>query len=289
MIRIEIKTTLEQEDLLEEWLWQYGALSVDRKPHSSVNPDSVVSLGALLSCTDTAQHPEQVTERVIRDLTAFFQEKDIISVSGEEVAPQDWQNQWRENFNAFSIGAFRVIPEWHTDSIVHDDKTLIVYPGQAFGTGQHETTKLMLKALLNVDCRGKSVLDVGCGTGILSIAAEKCGADRVFGFDVDRDCKENMRRHLKMNQTKKTTLEIGHFEDFSLQKFDVVLMNITLNVLRELWPKVPEHLSSRGMVISSGMLVEQLMEARQLLEALGLVIVQEETKGEWALLIAKRA
>jgi len=287
MIRLEFKTTLEYEDLIEDWCWQWNALSIDRQPNpmksSAGDPDEgpsiqVRKVGALFETLDIDKFTERSHE--------FFSQGAIISIQSEDVPVEAWHETWRENFQAFSVGSFRVVPEW--DGLEPDARTLLVYPGQAFGTGQHETTKLMLKALLAMDCRGKSVLDVGCGTGILAIAAEKRGAKNVFGFDLDPDCEDNMKHHLAINQTKRTKLQIGQWDDFSLEPVDCVLMNITINILKELWPKVLSVLKPAALVISSGILVEQAKEARQVLSRLGFRISEEHQEGEWCLIIAEK-
>ena len=271
MIRLEIKVFLEQEDLLEDFCWQWGAQAVDRKPYPSSAPDSIRKVGALFNDLNV----EAFSDRAF----SFFPDHSIISIQAEEVIEEAWQDSWRKNFQAFSVGRFRIVPEW--EGVEPDANTLLIYPGQAFGTGQHETTKLMLKAIQKLDLQGKSVLDAGCGTGILAIATEKCGADKIFGFDSDPDCLDNMQRHLEMNQSQKTRLEIGFWDDLSLESYDVVLMNITINILSELWPKVGKVLKPGGILISSGILTEQAQQARSLLEELGYQIQNEDTLSEW--------
>lgn len=273
MLRLDINVLLEQEDLLEDWCWQWGALAVYRKPADEVAPGGIRQVGALFNELDVTEFSDRAF--------LFFPEKTLISIHTQEVREEAWQESWRKNFEAFSVGPLRIVPEW--DGVEPDEHTLLVYPGQAFGTGQHETTKLMIRAILNLNLKGKTVLDAGCGTGILSIVAEKCGASDVFGFDSDVDCRENMQRHLQMNQTKNTQLKVGRWDELKLGTYDFVFINITLNVLRELWPKIPTALKPGGTLLTTGILIEQADEAIEILNSLGFEIEDRTELAEWCL------
>jgi ribosomal protein L11 methyltransferase len=273
MLRLDINVLVEQEDLLEDWCWQWGALAVYRKPVDEVSPGGIRQVGALFNELNVTEFSDRAF--------MFFPNKTLISIHTEEVREEAWQESWRKNFEAFSVGPLRIVPEW--DGVEPDERTLLVYPGQAFGTGQHETTKLMIRAILKLNLKGKTVLDAGCGTGILSIVAENRGASQVFGFDSDVDCRENMQRHLKMNHTKKTQLEVGRWDDLRLGTYDLVLINITLNVLRELWPKIPSVLKPGGTLLTTGVLLEQADEAIEILNSLGFKVEARTDLAEWCL------
>lgn len=277
MIRVEVKVLFEHEDLMEDFCWQWEAVAVDREPNHLAKAGSIRKVGALLIDLDL--------EAFSSKTFSFFPEGSVISIHTEEVQEEAWQESWRKNFQAFSVGHMNIVPEW--EDVEPDRNNLIVYPGQAFGTGQHETTRLMLKGIQKIELQDKSVLDIGCGTGILAIAAEKRGAASVFGFDNDPDCRENMDRHLKNNHATRTRLEIGCFEQFHLQQVDVVFMNITLNVLVDLWPLVPKVLKPNGVVLSSGILREQVDDARKHLRTYGFQIIDEDFLGEWCMLLCR--
>ena len=156
-----------------------------------------------------------------------------------------------------------------------DEKTILVYPGQAFGTGQHATTRLMIEAMERHDFENKQVIDVGCGTGILSIAADKMGAGGVFGFDIDPDCAENMQHHLEINQAQRVTLTIGDMTDFTLLSQDIILANITINVLSKIWPSCHRLLRPGGLLICSGILEDQIDNALVRLNGLDFEILNQ--------------
>lgn len=272
MIRVLIKCDSRLEPMLEDWAWFKDALSVGLDaPHVK---DRMVTL--LFDSLEQDGFQEEL------NIFASHQEGDIHSVVFETVNPEAWQEKWRENFKPLDIGSFRVVGEW--EDIELNNKLIRVYPGQAFGTGQHQTTQLIVKYLEDKDLSGMTVLDAGCGTGILAIVAERLGATSIFGFDVDPDCEENMQRHLEINQSKHVTLAIGVLEDFEPKPCDVVLANITLNVLREVWPGLGPWLKPGGLLVSSGILVEQKEEAVNLLKSLNYQIKDINEDGEWLMI-----
>ncbi|MDJ0838226.1 MAG: 50S ribosomal protein L11 methyltransferase [Acidobacteriota bacterium] len=275
LTKITVEVTPAAEDLAEDVFWIHGATSV-----SSVPPHETRRILEGMF--------QQVDPAAFRNALATSLEgmpEAIVSFTTEEVGEQDWQVDWRNNFKPIQAGGFRLVGEWEAPDAV-DEKTILVYPGQAFGTGQHETTRLVLTRLEELDIAGLTVLDVGCGTGILSIAAERLGASRVFGFDADPDCRENMQHHLEINKTTRVTLEIGTLDQFDLKPYDIILANITIDVLKSVWPRLARLLAPYGVLISSGILEEQRDEAVQALEACGLKIREIRRDGEWLLVEA---
>jgi len=277
-IRIEAASTRD-EDLIEEWFWQQSAVSVSTRPPGE--PERMIT--ALFQTIDP--------ERCRSGLAAFLDQgggQPIRAFSTGTVDDRDWQVSWRAGFAPLQVAGFTLIGEWDAPA-EPDDKTILIYPGQAFGTGQHETTRLMLTRLSELDLQGRRVMDAGCGTGILAIAAERLGAVAVFGFDADPDCRENMDHHLRINRCRRTELAIGRLEDFDPGPFDVILANITINVLTELWPRLFDLLGEGGRLISSGILAEQRGQAVDALSALGARITASRQEGEWLLIEAVRS
>ena len=267
----------EQEDYAEQWLWADGASSVSSKPPG--HPDR--SLEAMYDELDEVSFHARLEE------AARSWPGEVPPAATSEVDEKNWQVQWRENFTPLQAGRFRLVGEW--EDLPADDDTIWIYPGQAFGTGQHETTRLVLEHMETIPFDRTRVLDIGCGTGILSIAAEKLGAAEVFGFDADPDCAENMAHHLRINESRHIELSIGTLDDFSLASgsYDVILANITLNVLREVWPLCKGLLKPKGHLISSGILLEQKEEAEAQLLDLGFDIYRHTGLGEWVMLAAR--
>ena len=204
------------EAMAEDWLWFREALSVgSQPPHVSAR-----RLDALF------EHLDETAFRHELEKAAELWPGNLLEVRFERVDEQAWQVSWRDNFKPLQVGTFSLVGEWVTQD--HDPKTIRIYPGQAFGTGQHETTQLIIERMEHIDFKARRVLDVGCGTGILSIVAERLGAQDVRGFDVDPDAWENMERHLAINGTEHTTLSIGTLVSFPVSPFDVVLAYMSL-------------------------------------------------------------
>jgi len=278
MIRAILTLEAAAEDFVEDWLWIQGALAVSTSPKHSRKR-------VLTALFPDRFDKKAFLDRLQRDTAE--QPGRIFGAAFEPVAQEDWQTAWRKNFKPVHAGRFQLIGEW-VDA-PPSPRTIRIYPGQAFGTGQHETTQLMIGAMEREDFANKRVLDAGCGTGVLSIVAERLGAADVFGFDNDPDCAENMARHLRINKTERVRLEIGGIDDFQHDPYDIVLANITLNVLTEIWPRAASLLPPGGLLVSSGVLEEQREAALSLLAKAGFIEPRVDRAGEWLALTARRA
>ncbi|MEM7182064.1 MAG: 50S ribosomal protein L11 methyltransferase, partial [Spirochaetota bacterium] len=155
------------------------------------------------------------------------------------IESQDYEEAYKEYYKPFSIGTFLIVPSWHKDSSqIKNTSSIPLYlnPGLAFGTGHHETTHLMLNRMAQIDLAGKNILDMGAGSGILSIAAGLLGAKNVVSIDIDKNAvsatNANLRENDFENETKFTVLE-GSFEceEVLIPNYDLVLANITFAVL----------------------------------------------------------
>ncbi len=271
MIRVTIACSAETKEFLEELLWAHEALSVSSPAlHASAR-----FLEALFAEVEEGALTEQLRAAI----------PGLGQIRFEEVQEQAWQETWRENFKPLQVGKFTLVGEWEA-SIQDAPEIIRIYPGMAFGTGQHETTQLIIERLQELDLGAKKVLDAGCGTGILAIAAERLGAAEVFGYDIDPDCEENMIHHLTINRCTRTRLAIGVLEDFPESSYDVIVANITINVLREVWPSLRRQLAPGGVILNSGILEEQKAEALTVLAELGYAVEQIRHKGEWLMIQA---
>lgn len=278
MHKLILRVDRAGEDLLEEWLWIQSAISVSRDPIHVAEP----SMSALFDQVTPA-----LIDRALDQAPAELKQA-IHSHRWEEIDPNNWQEKWRDAFQPLQAGPFRVVPAWQ-EGPRDDPHQLRIYPGQAFGTGQHETTQLMLTRLAEHDVKGKRVLDIGCGTGILAIASERLGAAEAFGFDADPDCDENMRYHLQLNNSQRVELAIGVFDDFQCKPYDIILANITLNVLLQIWPKLPAITAPGAVLLNSGILASQQADAIAGLQAAGFQVGEQRCLDEWMLIEARLA
>lgn len=201
----------------------------------------------------------------------------------------DWAMAWREFFHPFAIaGRFIIRPPWEQAApgllpeAGADPVELIVEPGMAFGTGQHPTTELMLRALAERPLDGLDVVDVGAGSAILSIAAAKLGARRVAAYEIDPAAEENARLNIAHNGVGQTVdYHVRDGMDPADAPFDLALMNIVADVIRRLAPSVWENLKPGGLLICSGVIDDREEEMADFLQGLGFLLERRRTLAEW--------
>lgn len=187
-----------------------------------------------------------------------------------EVAPvesQDWSTQWRENFPPLEIGPFLVVPTWEEAPDVPGKTVLRLDPGLAFGTGQHPTTSLCLELLAENVRPGVRVLDVGCGSGILSLAAAKLGAE-VTGSDLDPWCVQATRENAELNGVHVEVQERADL-DWVQQPYPLVIANLMSDLLIRLAPELARVTQSGGTLIVSGISAPRAGDVEAALQAAG--------------------
>lgn len=201
-----------------------------------------------------------------------------------EPEDKNWNEEWERNFfQPIVIEGRCVIHSTFHKDYPKAEYDIVINPQMAFGTGHHETTSSILGALLEADLKGKSVLDMGCGTSILAILASMRGADRVTAIDIDDWCVNNSRDNIALNHLSNITVELG---DGSLLKgrepFDVVIANINRNILLNDMHAYVDCMHSGSEIYMSGFYVEDIDAIRQCSENLGLEFVGYREKNRWA-------
>lgn len=171
---------------------------------------------------------------------------------------QNWNEAWESKFQPVLIEGQVLIRAPFHDSGRDIPCTLIIEPKMSFGTGHHYTTRMMVREMLKQPMTGKQVLDMGCGTGILSILASKSGASRVLGVDNDQWAFENALENLERNETSSVEIRLGEVEVLGQEEFDLILANITRNVLVKDMYAYEKHLIRGGTMIVSGFLAEDV-------------------------------
>ena len=242
-------------------------------------------------------------EKIMMQVQDIFQEvkqfcnigKGTISLS--ETEDNDWINNWKTFFKPFRAADNIVIkPTWETYEKENEDDILIeIDPGIAFGTGSHETTKLCIQALDKYVKKGDSVLDVGCGSGILSIAALKLGAAHATAIDIDEVAVKVAAENMEVNHipASQYTLYDGDLITNSFLKVkagtghDIVVANILADVIIPLTGVIRPHLKKGGLYITSGIINTKEEEVRETLIANGFEIFGVEYMKEWCCFIAK--
>lgn len=217
----------------------------------------------------------------------------------QETDDQDWINNWKAFFKPFRVADDIMIkPTWEPlDSVKENDIVVEIDPGTAFGTGSHETTKLCIMGLRKYITNQTKVLDIGCGSGILSIIGLKLGAKEVVGTDIDPVAIEATRENIQVNGIKEeqfTLLSGNIITDEAIQKevgmetYDIVVANILADVIILLSGKIGKHLKKDGIFISSGIINNKKNEVQTALLENGFTIIETNQMGDWVSFVAKK-
>jgi ribosomal protein L11 methyltransferase len=243
---------------------------------------------------------QALLDAVRQELDELRQFTEIGECSIEESVTEDkdWVNNWKQYFHKFKVDDILIIPSWE-DVEPDDDAKMVLHidPGTAFGTGMHETTQLCMRQLKKYVTPDTEILDVGTGSGILSIVALKLGAKHAFGTDLDPCTVNAVSENLEANHipAEKMDLLIGNIiDDPSVQdqagyeKYDIVTANILADVLTALTPEVVKHMKHGALYISSGILDVKEKDVTDACTAQGLEIVEVTRQGEWVSITARR-
>lgn len=236
------------------------------------------------------QRPLYDKEALDAAIADYMPEGTQVTYNIEEVPDQDWNQDWEDQgFEPIGVSDHLVIYDAkHTDMSMFagDDGVMRIFieARNAFGTGTHQTTRMILRRLLGMDLTGKSVLDCGCGTGILGIVALRLGANRVLGYDIDEWSSENAKHNAALNGVENLDVLLGDASvlDGVKEEFDVVIANINRNILLNDMTAFRSHLKTGGRLILSGFYETDVPMLEQAAQSNGLTIIDVVTDEEWA-------
>jgi len=220
----------------------------------------------------------------IREFVPKFGPRDIQIV---RFADQDWNKKWKEYFKPLRISQRIVVkPSWESYKENKDDITLIIDPQMAFGTGHHESTQMMVVAMEKWVREGMDILDVGTGSGILAIIAEKLGAGTVMAFDNDPVALKNAFENAQLNGTSNNVrFFLASPEMLQPSEYDLILANINRNVLIKYAELFSEFLKPEGKLILSGLLLNDEPIMLRTYQKAGFVLLQKNAMKDWLLLV----
>jgi len=208
------------------------------------------------------------------------------------VKDEDWEESWKVYYHAFKVGRRLVIkPSWEEYQTRENELVIELDPGMAFGTGIHASTRFCLLFLEKYIRGGEKVIDAGCGSGILSVAALHLGAEQVFGMDIEETAVIIARENAEINgYTKEVSFEAGDIIDIiGTHKADVILANITAEVLVLLLPEAAKALEPGGYFFGSGIVDSRWPGVEKQLELCGLSVEEVLTDVDWVGVAAKKA
>jgi ribosomal protein L11 methyltransferase len=198
------------------------------------------------------------------------------------IRDEDWLEAWKASFTPIRIGAFRIRPTW-SEPVADDAIEIVLDPGMAFGTGLHPTTRQCVEAVGELAVAGRRVLDVGTGSGILAIAAAKCGAREVVAVDIDEIAVAATRENAERNQVA-VDVRRGSARDVA-GAFDIVLANLVGAVLVQIATDLRERLAPAGTLVTAGITREREPEVAAAFAALGLRVARRAERDDWVRLI----
>lgn len=315
-IKFKIKTVTEAEDVIISALYDIGlegAQIEDKIPLTSMEkeqmfvdilPDGPEDDGiAYLSffVEDDGNIPiEQIRGQVEEELDQIREYMEIGegSITIEETEDIDWINNWKEFFHQFTIDDLLIIPSWEeVQEEDKDKKVLHIDPGTAFGTGMHETTQLCIRQIKKYVTKDTNLLDVGTGSGILSIVALMYGAKKALGTDLDPCAIDAVAQNMEENQISEEDfrLIIGNLitdkevqDEVGYGCYDMVVANILAEVLVLLTPVVVEQMKPGAIYITSGIIDEKEEVVKKAVLEAGLELVEVTYQGEWVSVTARK-
>lgn len=222
----------------------------------------------------------------------FSDREDIVyTIDFYEYDEEDYQNSWKKYLFTEKVSErFVVKPTWREYEPKEDELIIELDPGRAFGTGSHPTTSLCLKLMEENIKEGDSVIDVGTGSGILMIAADRLGASEVYGTDIDELAVESAKENLELNGISEDRAKVYLGNLVSVvngKKFDVVVANILADVLLILLNDISKVVKKDGLVIFSGIIDEKCELLKREVEALGMGILEVKADKEWRAMLIK--
>ncbi len=267
---------------------------VDEGLGARVDPTRPAIIRAYLPAADAraARHAVREVETALGHLQAFGL-RPIGELRTRPVAEADWADAWKAYFPVMRVGRRLVIrPTWRRHRAAPDDVVLALDPGMAFGTGLHPTTRLCLAAIEHAAddgaLAGARVLDVGCGSGILSIAAVRLGAASAFGVDTDPIAVDATLANARRNRlTRSITARAGSLPSGD-PPFDVVLANLIASVLVALATPLADEVYPGGLLLASGIFLDREAAVLAALEGAGLALTDRRAEGDWVALVMRR-
>ena len=233
----------------------------------------------------------------LKKLRAFAEKKGL-PLEEKALPDTDWSESWKENYPPQEVGqSLVVLPYWLSEDYRGDRKMVVLDPGLTFGTGAHPSTQMVMEAMEQTVTPGMHCLDLGSGSGILSITALRLGAQSAVGVDIDPKAEDIARENAAYNGfaapaftalTGNVTEDRALMEKLSEKTYDVVLVNIVADVIIGLSPILPDFLSEDTLLILSGILDSRLGDVLAALEAAGLTVASIREKEEWRCVTARR-
>jgi ribosomal protein L11 methyltransferase len=272
----KIKTIPFNPDIISGFLWELNISGINEEDDT------------LKIFTD---ENSSVTKEEIDNRLKKLVENNVIKsfdVDEQNQEYKNWNEEWEKGLNIIEVSDHIVVKPSFKDYKIEKGKTVItIDPKMSFGTGEHQTTKLMIQFMEKYLAKDMKVLDVGTGTGILSIAAIKLGADYATAIDNDEWCLENIQENCRLNDVSdRIDIKIAEIKSVEEKKFDLILANIQKNVLGDIAGEIIKRLTENGLLILSGLLIEDEKDIVKKYNELKLI--DKKIMGEWLAVVLRK-
>ena len=254
-------------------------------------PEEGVLVKAYLPINSFLGETVDAIKENINNLVLFNIDIGLNKVSIMEVNEEEWATAWKKYYHPVKISEkFTIVPTWENYNPVHSDELIIeLDPGMAFGTGTHPTTVLCIQALERIVKKGDSIIDVGTGSGVLSIAAAMLGAKSVMALDLDEVAVKSAKLNIKLNKVHEvTTVSQNNLLNGITEQADVIVANILAEVILRFTDDVSRLLRKDGYFIASGIILQKKEEVKDAIVASGLEIIETVQMEDWVSITAKK-
>lgn len=312
--KFRLKTTTESEDIVSSMLMDLGIQGIeieDKIPLTQSDKEQMfVDILPEIEADDGVAYisfyleededKEEVLANVKKELEEMRAYTNVGACTIEESQTEDvdWVNNWKQYFHQFYVNDVLIIPSWEEVKPEDEDKMIIhIDPGTAFGTGMHETTQLCIRQIRKYVTPDTTILDVGCGSGILGMLALKFGAKYSVGTDLDPCAIDATYENMEVNGITKDQYEvmIGNIIDdkevqdkVGYEKYDIVVANILADVLVPLTPVILHQLKTGGIYITSGIIDAKEETVVEAVKEAGLEVLEVTYQGEWVSVTARK-
>lgn len=310
-IELTVHTTTEASEIIADIMWNYTNYGVticdvndiialqkskDTMYWDYMDDDLAAAQpkDVLVKCYIAEDIAEKTVGEIMRDVAEAKEMSGgalpfgTLEDTKREVDGDDWIDVWKKHFRPIRLGRIVVVPEWIDYTPEADEKIVLLDSNMAFGTGEHETTSMCVELMQEYVTPDSVCIDVGCGSGILGISAVKLGAKKAYLTDIDYVAVSSATHNSELNGTADKTV-VAHsnlLDDTDIQG-DVMMANITGEILKLLAPSIPKNLKKDGVLILSGIIESRLSMVKEAYEEVGMRAVRERRKGEWFALVLK--
>ena len=310
-VELTIHTTTEASEIISDIMWgytDYGVTICDRADIIALQTAKETTFWDYMDDELTVDKPSDVLVKcyiaediavetignILQDIQDAKERSEGLIPFGtledtkRQVDGDDWIDVWKKHFRPIHLGRIVVVPEWIDYVPAMGEQVVLLDSNMAFGTGEHETTSSCVELMQQYITPDSVCIDVGCGSGILGISAVKLGAKKAYLTDIDPIAVESSLHNGKLNGVEEKIV-VAHsnlLDDTSVQG-DVMMANITGEVLKMLAPSIPKNLKADGVLILSGIIENRLEMVKAAYEEVGMKVITEKRKGEWFALVLK--